>query len=119
MTILYILLCGLAGAIARRAQGLAAETWALQRTLRMLVVWPAVAALILFGGLLLGAPAWAAVLAAPLPGLYQWLPGRWNSFWLHHLTGIRTEWTEGLSGGVATMAAALIPVLALRFAGGG
>jgi len=107
--LIYVLVLGAAGGIARRFQGVAHQTWSLDRVpWRMLAVWGPVGIALGGGAVLLGAPLWAAALGL-FPGLWGSLPGKWNNFFLDRWIA-SNAWREGVAGGVVT---ALVAALAV------
>lgn len=75
-----VLAIGAAGAIARRYQGVAEETWPVKRTVRMLLVWPPIVLIIGAIGWLNGSPMYVYVLAALFPMVWAWQPSELGMF---------------------------------------
>lgn len=93
-------------ALMRRFQGLSAEEMPIKRQLRMLGWIPLAAAFWQLGGW-----EWWALAAGAIPGLWSWMPGRFNTFavWRLFDKQVHTAYTEMIQGAAgAALAAAVI-----------
>ena len=93
---------------ARRWQGVSKETWDLKRTFRMMALWPAVAVGFMVAGTLGHLEWWVGLAYGTLPGLWSWMPGKYNSHFFHQVIfreRVPYIWAEGVQGGVGGLVA--------------
>jgi len=105
-----LLLFCLACALARRMQGLSKEEWPLLRQYRMLVLWVPLALIFMGVGTSQGLEWYWSLALGAIPGLWSWLPGKYNTFLIWRLLRkrVHTAYTEMIQGGLGAAIPALI-----------